>query len=244
MQIVKIDKRALTNAQHYAFIVSFISLFQQSSFTYKKFDDLFSSLSDIFKEEEKGIQISHHSIWTKKIQEGDAGRQKNYQWLKRLVYLWSETEIEPQKSAADALKKVIIRYNINPKAQLDEETGLINHFIDDIKSSKILFTALSTLHIEKFFLSMEVFNNQVRDSLVERARESATKWSIPLRSARLEVDKIYNMLCELIESLSIIRTDAEPYISFAIKWNNIVLRYKDMLKKKYNKKATIYNDVK
>lgn len=182
------------------------------------------------------MKIARGSALTKQIQEQDSLRDKTYGGLKRIITVWSEMGLEASTtSVADELLRLVKTYNIDPKAQMDEETGLMDNFIDDVRGSSSMSAGIDKLGLRLLFETMSSANTAVRQLLSERNVEGVDKVAGALKSARVESDAAYDKMTELLESLLVTADDASPFEAIIVEWNGVVERYKLMLARKSTK---------
>lgn len=236
-KFVKIDKKALTSGQHFSFASAFDDLIGNLETESQKILTAATAFHHAKMKEDECLKLSQGSELTKQLREQDLTRDHNYGWLKRMVTIWGESGLEPEASAAAGIQRLVKLYKIDTNAQIDEETGLLDNFLNDVYASETLRNALDTLNIKRFFQATAVANQHVKELLVQRGKESSEKVVGALKAARAETDAAYNTLCEIIESTSIVVDDPTVYDALIKEWNATVERYKDMLKRKSTKDA-------
>lgn len=235
MKIESIKKTALTNGQHFSFMEAFNNLIANINDENTKFKELKSALSDAFKKEEEALKLQQKSYWTDVVRDTDASRDKNFGWLKRIIAVWAETNISPEKEAAEILKKVLDKYAIASASQMDHQTGMLTNFIADVESTKPLKDAINTLHLLKVYAPIKHYNEELKTALLERAKEKSGKELKAVKTARNNLDIIYNELTLLINSLINVGLNTEVFVPFVKEWNKSVERYRDMLNRKSGK---------
>lgn len=231
----KIDKTKLTSGQHYSFTVAFDDLVGGLETESRKIIAAATAFHQARVKEDECLKLAQGSELTKQLREQDLARDHNYGWLKRTVTIWVESGLEPEASAAAGLQRLIKLYKIDVNSQIDEETGLLENFMNDVYASETLRNALDTLNVRRFFEAAATANQQVKELLMQRGREQSDKVVGALKIARGETDAAYNALCEIIESYSVVADDPAVYDALIKEWNAQILRYKDMLKRKSTK---------
>ena len=231
----KIDKTKLTSGQHYSFTVTFDDLVGNLETESRKIIAAATAFHQARVKEDECLKLAQGSELTKQLREQDLARDHNYGWLKRMVTIWVESGLEPEASAAAGIQRLIKLYKIDVNSQIDEETGLLENFMNDVYASETLRNALDTLNVKRFFQAAAVANQQVKELLMQRGREQSDKVVGALKIARGETDAAYNALCEILESTSIVVDDPTIYDALIKEWNAQILRYKDMLKRKSTK---------
>lgn len=234
MKFIRPNKRILKNAQHYAFIDAFLRVVKAAGFVHAKITALIAALTTAFANEDRWYMVAHASDIVKQREEADRQRDSAYQGMKSLITTWAVSD-EPQKGpAARALKKIIDLYKLNVKAQIDEETGVMDNMIADLKTTERQ-TYLTTINATYFFNQMVAANEQVKTLRIEQGKEESEKVKGALAAARDECDKLYDELTYLIEAGVLMSDDATPYEAFIKEWNGDLKIYQDMLDRKAGK---------
>lgn len=234
-KFVKITKRLLTNGQHFSFMKAFSNVFERIIPESAKCIDALATLNAAIEQEDRFMKQERGSRLTKLLQEQDDIRDKSYLCFKSIITAWSKMNMEMEAKAAKELLNIVKLYNINTHAQIDEETGLMDNLYGDIKASTVLTKAIETLNLKKLFEVMVNSNDEVKRYLMERGQESVDKVVGALKTARDNSDIAYDVLAELVESLSLIADDTAIYEAIIREWNVTIERYKDMLKRKSTK---------
>lgn len=234
-RFVKIDKKRLTNGQHFSFMEAFYELLNRIDTQSPRCQSAVTALASSIEKEDKCMKLERGSRLTKLLQEQDEMRYRTYSAFKHIVKAWTLARLAPEFEAAKGLFNLINLYNINPKSQIDEETGLLSNLIGDIHESSTLTAAVKTLNLKRLLDNVTEANESVKRLLAERNQEGAEKVTGALKSARLASDEVYDQLIKLIESFSVTADDPTIFETIIREWNVMIERYKDMLRRKSTK---------
>ena len=81
------------------------------------------------------MKLSRKSLLTDDIAEADAKRDSLYSGYKKAVQGFLNLPVEAMAQAAKVLNQHLKDYGIDPKMQLDRETGMLINFIADWRRS-------------------------------------------------------------------------------------------------------------
>ena len=113
-------------------------------------------------------------------------------------------------------------YAIDPKMQLDKETGLLMNFIDDLE--KKYSSEVQTLSLGAFVTALKAANEKVRTLTATRTDERMAKAVGALKASRKASDEAYHQLVKFVNAYALIEGDSK-YLSF-IDVNTEIVHYK------------------
>ena len=141
---------------------------------------------------------------------------------------WLGKEFQPQATAAEMLNRVFKLYKINTGAQYDEQWGLIDNFLTDIRKPE-LADHIQTLGIGAPLQALEECSTQMKALIRQRDDETNGKVKGALAQARKDCDKAYNDVLDIIEAASLMADNATPYYEFITRWNTALDRYSQQI---------------
>lgn len=215
----------MTNAVHFSVDEAFDTRLAAAAFTQTRLAALVPQFSEALADEDKYLQLSRASSLSAEIGEADSERDKHYLTVKQVAAAWADQALEPQATAAKAVKRVIDTYKISVRSQLDKESGLMTNLITDITATGMA-AHLTTLGLTETVAKMSAANETVKELLASRADERAQQVAGALKAARQKCDEVYDEIAELIESLSVAAEDTAPYTAFISEWNEEIKRVK------------------
>ena len=133
---------------------------------------------------------------TDDIATADAERDGLYSGYKKAVNGFKNLPVENMAKAAKVLTQRIKDYAINPKMQLDKETGLLMNFIDDLE--KKYSSEVQTLSLGAFVTALKAANEKVRTLTATRTDERMAKAVGVLKASRKASDEAYRQLVKFV----------------------------------------------
>lgn len=218
----------LTNGQHIAFMTDFVTCLAKISDPPAKMRAAIAALERATEEEGRHVKAEWDKILTERICEADSDRDNSYRKLRSLVKTWQGSGIEPQSAAAEALQRLLDAYNINPTAQMDQETGLMDSLLEDLDTPQAR-QHLADIDAQPLADSMRQSNALFAALLSERDRHDSTVTSGAMRKSRLAADKAYAAVVEAVEAYDYV---LGGYADFITEWNATVTRYREILTRK------------
>lgn len=223
-----LERTKLTNGQHFSFMEAFVGDLKKIEDAPEKLQKAIDTMALAVAEEDKYLKISQGSYLTEEITAADNTRDNAYSKFRDMVKLWMGMEMEPQTTAAKALEKILTTYKINVRAQLDDESGIMKNFLNDI-STEAMAKNVEAIGAKDIVAKMTEANNKVIDLLKQRDEEKSAKAAGAMRAARNNSDKAYAYAVEAIEAFNFVVGGFDDVIT---KWNGTIARYQDMLNRK------------
>ena len=132
-----------------------------------------ASLKSAKEQEDEDLKISQKSLLTDDIAAADAERDGLYSGYKKAVKGFNDLPVANMAQAAKVLTQHIKDYAIDPKMQLDKETGLLINFVDDLE--KKFANEVETLSLGAFVTALKAANEKVRTLTTSRTDERMSK---------------------------------------------------------------------
>lgn len=125
--------------------------------------------------------------------------------------------------AAKVLNQHIKDYAIDPKMQLDRETGLLLNLITDLEGK--YKTEVETLSLTPFVTNLKAANERVRTLTASRTDEKTGITVGALKTSRKASDDACRMLVKMVNALALVEgeTDYVPFIDYV---NAEIVHYK------------------
>ena len=165
------------------------------------------SLKAAMEQEDENLKISQKSMLTDDITIADAERDGLYSGYKKAVNGFRNLPMENMAKAAKVLTHHIKDYAIDPKMQLNKETGLLMNFIDDLEKKHS--SEVQTLSLGAFVTALKAANEKVRT----------------LKASRKASDEAYRQLVKFVNAYALIEDDSK-YLSFIDYVNTEIVHYK------------------
>ena len=224
----------LPNGAHYTFHDNTIQRIKANETMRTKFTKLLTPYDASFQTEDNALKISQKNFLSDEILETDKLRGDILRSLKNTVKGMAMLPIASLAEAAKIVAQNIKDYNIDPKAPMDKETGLVKNLVTDLKEKNA--ASIATLGLTEVVEQLEAANEKVNQLIEERNNAYATRELGALRNARTKVDDAYRKLMQVINAFILVEGETE-YKTFVDQQNESIKRYKlYYLGQKTNKK--------
>ena len=233
-QINSISLERMSNGSHFLFITDTVGLATADAKVKTKVTAELTALQTALKAEDDALALSKANLLSKEIKAIDAERDKHYKALRKAIkFFLSHPDAELVK-AAQRLERLLKDYNIDPKMQLDRETGLLLHLISDLETKSAAdVTALSLTPVVQ---AMKQANDKLREVTRARANDRAVQIVGQLKQAQHASDEAYRTLVQKVNALAVVEGEAD-YADFISKMNEQVKHYKQEVLPKAKKKG-------
>ena len=222
------DKSRLTNAQYYSFMTAFGEQLTAAAFTVPAIQTRQTALAQQTALVDKYLKIQQGSYLSQEIYNADHRGDLAYGTAHAIVLAWLGKEFQPQATAAEMLNRVFKLYKIDTAAQYDEQWGLIDNFLTDIRKPE-LADHIQTLGIGAPLQALEECSTQMKALIRQRDDETNGKVKGALAQARKDCDKAYNDVLDIIEAAALMADNATPYYEFITRWNTALDRYSQQI---------------
>ena len=218
------NKAALTNAQYYSFMTAFGEQLTAAAFTVPAIQTRQTALAQQTALVDKYLKIQQGSYLSQEIYNTDHRGDLAYGTAHSVVLAWLGKEFQPQATAAEMLNRVFKLYKVNTSAQYDEQWGLIDNVLTDIRKPE-LADHIQTLGIAQPLQVLGECSTQMKALIRQRDDETNGKVKGALVQARKDCDKAYNDVLDIIEAAALMADNATPYYEFITRWNTALDRY-------------------
>ena len=226
-KIAKFRKNGLRFGAHFAVM----SAFDERVAVVANGEPLLATAYGTFKSaltnEDAAVKIARASEYSAQRLKMDNIRDRLYSNIKGTGELWEDLGIEPQATAARAVMHEVRIYNVDTKAQFDQETGLLMNLIQPLETPTMQ-EHLATLGLTASFTQMKFATNEVRRLLALRGDERAANAAFDLKASRQATDAAYDALVERIEALNTI-DDQHRFDTFIAQWSAEVARIRQQI---------------
>lgn len=218
------DKSRLTNAQYFSFMTAFLEQLGLAAFTANAILTRKTALEQQVALVDKYLKIQQGSYLSQEIYDTDHRGDRAYGTAHSVVLAWLGKEFQPQATAAEMLNRVFKLYKINTSAQYDEQWGLVDNFLTDIRKPE-LADHIQTLGIGAPLQALEECSAQMKTLIRQRDDETNGKVKGALVQSRKDCDQAYNQTLDIIEAAALMADNATPYYEFITRWNTALDRY-------------------
>ena len=213
----------MNNAAHFMFVSNMAGRAEQDAAVAEKCAAQVQALRAAVTAEDENLQISAKSLTTDKIAEADRLRDQLYAGYKKAVSGYAGFPVADMAEAAKVLQQHVKDYKIDPKAQLDKETGLLVNFIQDLEGK---FAAqVKALSLGAFVEKLKAANEAVRELTGQRTDERSAKTAGALKAARAASEEAVKMLFMHVNAHALIEGEA-AYAAFIDYANTEIAHFK------------------
>ena len=240
VDIQPIDLVRFNNGAHYEFMKVVNDRFatETALSTNAAAKKAMEALAAALKDEDRCLAISQKSLITDDIKAADDKRDNIFRGLRKSIKGLTDAPVADVAQAAKELQQCLADYRIDPKMQLDRETGLLHNFIADLETKYA--AQVTKLGLTLFVAPLKEANAKVEQFIVGRTTAQSAVIAGELRAARLGTDAAYHHLVKFVNALAMV-SGTTDYDALAKFLNEHINRYKHEVlpkKKKGDKKPS------
>ena len=155
-----IDRSKLPGMEHYQYAGHVLRMCKEAGV--EKLTAVLKPLEDALKREDEALNYPRSKEGSKELNTLDSVRDTAYQALMRALGVAELSADADEAKAADKLKEVAKRYPGVVRANYDRETGLIENFVTDLKSTECT-AAITKLKLADAVIRLETANTAFGD---------------------------------------------------------------------------------
>ena len=225
-EIVTIRLAGINNGAHYNFMSNVAEKAKGDEAVYGKAKSQTDALVSALAQENEDLMLSRKSSLSDTIAEADRQRDAYYRGYRNGVRSFRSFPAGAQKTAADTLWQHMTDHGIEPKMQLDRETGLLTNLVEDLQGR--LAPQVAALGLKPFVDGMKAANETVRTSLSGRDTEQSGLTLGALKASRAKTDEAYQSLVRRVNAHAEIE-GAGDYFVFITYVNEQIKRFKEQV---------------
>lgn len=222
-EISTISLERMNNGAHFLYVSNILARAEVDTAVKTKAAAQVAALKAAVAQEDEDLKISQKSLLTDDIAKADAERDALYSGYKKAVAGFLNLPVEALAQAAKVLNQHIKDYAIDPKMQLDRETGLLINFITDLEGK--YKSEVETLSLTPFVTNLKAANERVRTLTASRTDEKTGIVAGALKASRKASDEAYRMLVKMVNALAMVEGEAD-YAAFIDYVNTEIVHYK------------------
>ncbi len=222
-EIGTISLERMNNGAHYMYLLLILEKAEADATLKTKVSGLTAALREAVTKEDECLKLSQKSLLSDKIQAADGQRDALYSGYKKGVDGYADFPVAALAESAKVLAQHIKDYDIDPKMQLDKETGLLINFIADLEGK--FAEHVTALALTPFVTNMKTANEAVRSLTASRTDERTVVEVGALKKARAASDTAYKNLVKMVNALAMVEGDAN-YAAFIDYVNTEIVHYK------------------
>ena len=193
------------------------------------------ALTEALTAEDKYLVLSQKSLLTDDIIKADRERDTLFAGYRTAVKGFLNMPVADLAKHAHQLWQHLVDYAIDPKMQLERETGLITNLCTDLAGEYA--TQVQALGLKPYVDALKTANERVEALLVQRTADNSTKVIGALAAARRTSDDAIRNLIKVVNALAILGKPAD-YAAFIDFMNTLIKRYKEQAMTTTSAKAT------
>ena len=159
-KIQNVDLAHLNNGAHFLFITDAVKRVTADTKVKAKVTAELTTLENALKAEDKALKLSQASALSHDIKAADKLRGKYYRALQRAIEYYKNHPNAELEKHAKRLGMLVKEYAIDPKMQLDRETGLLLNLIDDLQNK--FTTEVTALNLVEVVDALKQANDKLR----------------------------------------------------------------------------------
>ena len=213
----------MNNGAHFLYVSNVLARAEADTKVSEKAAAQVSALQAAVAQEDRDLKLSQKSLLTDDIAQADSDRDQLYSGYKQAVKGFLDLPVENLAQAAKVLNQHIIDYAIDPREQLDKETGMLVNFLADLEGKYA--EQVSALSLTPFVTALKEANERVRTFTADRTEERMTQTVGALKASRKAADDAYRTLVKWVNALALIEGETE-YADFIDYVNTEITHYK------------------
>lgn len=222
-EISTISLERMNNGAHFLYVSNVHARAEADTKINAKAAAQVAALAAAVAQEDEDLKISQKSLLTDDIAKADAERDALYSGYKKAVQGLLNLPVEAMAQAAKVLNQHIKDYAIDPKMQLDKETGLLINLITDLEGE--YKSEVEVLSLTPFVTNLKAANERVRTLTASRTDEKMGITVGALKASRKASDDAYRMLVKMVNALALVEGETD-YVSFIDYVNAEIVHYK------------------
>lgn len=213
----------MNNGAHFTYVSNLLARAEGDQAVSTKAAAQVAALKAAVEQEDADLKLSQKSMLSDEIAAADAKRDNFYIGYKKAVQGFLRLPVETMANAAKVLSQHIKDYAIDPKMQLDRETGMLKNFIADLEGT--YKQQVEALSLGEFVTCMKEANERVNRLLDQRGNEQVGTTVGALKASRKATDEACRMLVKMVNALALVEGEKD-YAAFIDRTNTEIVRYK------------------
>ncbi len=177
----------MNNGAHFTYVSNLLARAEGDRAVSTKAAAQVAALKAAVEQEDADLKLSRKSMLSDEIAAADAKRDNFYVGYKKAVQGFLRLPVEAMANAAKVLSQHIKDYAIDPKMQLDRETGMFKNFIADLEGT--YKQQVEALSLGEFVTCMKEANERVNSLLDQRGNEQMGTTVGALKASRKATDE-------------------------------------------------------
>ena len=225
-QIEEIRTAGMDNGAHFTYHSNTLANAKKDSHISTKCTKFITPYEAAIGNEDEVLVTSQKNMISDQIAETDRLRDEIYRSYRNTVKAMTNLPVAEMAEAAKILAQHIKDYRIDPRMQLDKETGLLRNFTADLTGK--FAEQVATLNLTTVVEELAEANEAVNTLIVERDQENSSRQVGLTKQVREKVDEAYRELIQVINAYVLIEGEAD-YAAFIDNQNAVIKRYRQQV---------------
>lgn len=213
----------MSNGAHFRFMRTMLENAKEVDALMARAPHVVDALAKAFDKEERVFKVSQKSMLTDEIVAADRERGNLYMAFKKMVKGMRRMPVKSVAAAATRLQQKLVDYNINVRAQLDQETGMMESLLSELLGP--LRPDVELLGLMLCVQHMKEANDRVDLAMTQRDEDRKYIVTGATRAARLACDDAYRNLVLVVNAL-VVMDGESAYRDFVAYANAMIARTK------------------
>ncbi len=178
-------------------------------------------------------KMQRGSNFTKAIEQADFRRDAAVKGINMQINSYLHHYNADKQLAAKALTRVMKHWGKNvAEKNYVEESAIISAIVSNMTTQPTYKDAVTSLQLADWVDELQKANQDFNNYFLDRIGELGDKTKDRMKSKRLEVNKLYYKLREVLMAHAYINNFEEPYTKLIAIWNVVVKQIKQSTRKK------------
>ena len=227
MNIKKIDLSRFRNDEHFQFHTEVKELINMFDAEKLNIIAQFNTYKSCYLFEDEAYKKIIKSAITKDIEAASRRRGIIFSGMAGIIKSALKHFNKDVAEAAYRIKILFDTYGNLSEKPLNEATSAIYNFIQELLS-KSREKDVEAVHLKEWIIQLEVENKNVESLIMKRDDENSVKTHLSMKECRLELDRAYISIVELINAMILIEGNSK-YSAFVDRINTCIDRYGQLL---------------
>ncbi|MCX6232869.1 MAG: DUF6261 family protein [Bacteroidetes bacterium] len=234
MKINNIHLVSLRNAEHYQFQTEFKNLVEKSTALALGIDARFQNYLSKYTEESEALVYITKNSQTDALVNADSHRDQIFRGLCDTVKAACNHFVPAKAEAAKKLMIIFDTYGNLTSEAYNEETAKINSLYKELNENHA--AEINLLAITDWVEELKAGNLKFENIKNERYNEESAKTTLRMKQVRIEIDKQYQEIINLINALILVNGESQ-YKDFVTEMNHRIVNSKEIIAKRKAKSA-------
>lgn len=218
----------LRNNDHFQFMTDADQLFGKYNPASMGISNEYAGFRNALTLEDEAMRVETGSSKSGMIEALDMQRDVTWNAIRNMIKAYNGSPKEAEVQSAAVLERIVNLYGDPRNLSYNEESAAISNFVTDM-----LLPAnsahIALLHLADWVNILKTQNDKFQQILNERNAEFANRGNGDVRSARRQIDPMYNAIIEKINATIVLGQSCEAMSGFVTELNEKIKYYKNTI---------------